>query len=320
MKVLDQVITDDYAIYHGDAIEVTKSFPDNSIDYQFQSPPFQSLFTYSNSDRDMSNSSDSEFWDHYKFLIQEEFRTLKEGRLISIHCMNLPTSKFRDGYIGIRDFRGDIIRAYEKAGFIFHSEVVIYKDPAVAMQRTKAQPLLHATIKKDSCKNRMGLPEYVVTFKKPGDNVEPVSGELKYYTGECELEGFEKVHLNDGRFISMPKKDDTWNSINIWNRFADPIYFDLNETNTLNKKQAKDKRDERHLSPTNLDLIERCIQLWTNEGDTVKTSFAGIGSELYVALKHGRKAVGIELKESYFEELKKNMEDAVTVGQYDLGF
>jgi len=320
MKVLDQVITDDYAIYHADTVEVAKTLPDNSVGFSVFSPPFESLFTYSNSDRDMGNSSSSsEFWEQYKFLIKEQFRVMKEGRNVAIHCMNLPTSKFHHGYIGVRDFRGEIIKAYQEAGFIYHSEVCIWKDPVVAMQRTKALGLLHKTIKKDSSMSRQGLPDYVVVMRKAGKNDYPVEGEFTHYAGEEKLEGFREVIYNDGRTVQVPVKN-KGTSIDVWQRYASPVWDTIRQTNTLNYKLARDGSDERHIAPLQLDVIERCLQLWSKEGDTVWSPFMGIGSEGYVSLKMGRKFIGAELKESYFKCAKDNLDDALRIGQYDLGF
>lgn len=281
MKSINSVITKDYALYHGDSCEVIKGIPSNSIHFQIYSPPFASLYTYSSSDRDLGNSRTyDEFWQHYKYLIDEQFRVQKEGRLISIHCMNLPTSKVNDGYTGIRDFRGDIIRAYQEAGFIYHSEVCIWKDPVVAMQRTKALGLLHKQIKKDSAMSRQGIPDYLVTMRKPGVNDEPIT------------------HTNE----SFP--------VAIWQRYASPVWDDINPSKTLQYASGRDGNDERHICPLQLQVIERAIDLWSNPGDTVFSPFMGIGSEGYVSVEKGRKFIGIELKESYFNLAVKNIESA----------
>ena len=255
-KVLDQSIGEDYALYHGDCVEVIQGIPDESIHFSVYSPPFESLFTYSNSDRDMGNSSSpDEFWDHYKFLIKEQYRTMMSGRIVAVHCMNLPTTKGRDGFIGIRDFRGEIIRAFQNEGFIFHSEVVIWKDPVVAMQRTKAMGLLHKTIEKDSTMSRMGIPDTMVIFRKPGDNSVPVAGrfDIDQYAGEDKPEVAADAHNGEV---------DRWNSINIWQRYADPIWSDIRRSNTLNFRAGRAKEDERHICPLQLDTIERIIHTW----------------------------------------------------------
>lgn len=309
MNVLDQKITDNYAVYNADTVEVAKSLPDESVDFSVFSPPFSSLYTYSNSDRDMGNvKSDAEFWEQYRFLIAEQFRAMKPGRNIAIHCMNLPSSKQNDGYIGIKDFRGDIIREYQKAGFIYHSEVCIWKCPVVAMTRTKALGLLHKTIKKDSAMSRMGIPDYIVTMRKPGENKRPVAGEFKYYVGDTPPYGFTKIDREDGSHFWMPSENNT--SVDVWQKYASPIWDDINQTDTLNFREGRDSDDERHICPLQLDVIERCLQLWSIPGDVVWTPFMGIGSEVYMALKMGRKAIGAELKPSYFELAVRNIEQA----------
>jgi DNA modification methylase len=316
MKVLNQVITDKYAIYNADCVEFARTLPDNSIDFSIFSPPFSSLYTYSNSDRDMGNSgSDAEFWQHYKFLIAEQYRIHAPGRNVAIHCMNLPSSKQNDGFIGIKDFRGDIIRAYQEAGFIYHSEVCIWKCPVVAMTRTKALGLLHKTIKKDSAMSRQGIADYLVVMRKPGINEKPISGEFKYYVGDNPPAGFEGIQRDDGRFYFVPGNSGT--SIDVWQNYASPVWDDINQTNTLNFREGRDNDDERHICPLQLDVIERAMQLWSMPGDTVYTPFLGIGSEAYVAVKMGRNAIGTELKESYFKLATRNMTMAEK-GNYDL--
>lgn len=281
MKVLNQTISDKFAMYHADCIEVAKSLPDQSIDYSVFSPPFSSLYTYSNSDRDMGNSTgDADFWIHFKFLIKELHRVLRNGRNISVHCMNLPTSKQNHGYIGIRDFRGDIIRAFQDVGFIYHSEVTVWKDPVVAMQRTKALGLLWKQIKKDSSMSRQGIPDYVVTFRKKGENTKPIA------------------HTPDDF------------SVDEWQRLASPCWMDIKQSNTLNKKMARDDEDERHIAPLQLDLIHRCLRLWSTKDDVVFSPFGGIGSEGWVSLQLGRKFIGAELKESYYKVASENLKQA----------
>jgi len=313
MKVIDQVITDNYAIYHADTVDVAESLPDNSVHFSIFSPPFESLYTYSNSDRDMGNSSTAnEFWDHYKFLIAEQFRAMMSGRLVAIHCMNLPTSKINHGYIGIRDFRGEIIRAYQDAGFYYHSEVCIWKDPVIAMQRTKALGLLHKTIIKDSAMSRQGIPDYLVVMRKPGENPEPISGALDHFVGEDVPADFKPVEYDDGRRAWVVANDNA-TPIDVWQRYASPIWMDINQTDTLQYRTARDGNDERHICPLQLDVIERSIQLWSNPGDTVWSPFMGIGSEGYVAIQQNRKFIGAELKASYFAIARQNMRQAKSV-------
>jgi DNA modification methylase len=297
VEVLDQFVDVESgcSIYNGDCVEVIKGIPDEGIGFTVFSPPFASLYTYSNSDRDMGNSRTyDEFASHFRFLIEDLYRVTQPGRLCSVHCMNLPTSKTRHGYIGIQDFRGDIIRDFQREGWIFHSEVCIWKDPVTAMQRTKALGLLHKQLVKDSCLSRQGIPDYVVTFRKPGENKNRVEGELDYFAGD------------KGTFQSTGRL-----SIDIWQRYASPVWMDIDMSNTLQYTTARDEKDERHICPLQLDVIERCVQLWSNPGDIVLTPFMGIGSEVYVALKTGRKAVGVELKESYFKVAKKNAQLAI---------
>lgn len=278
VKVIQQDSGDKWAIYRGDCIEVVKGIPDSSVDFSIFSPPFASLYTYSASDRDMGNCSDQEeFAEHFKFLIPELLRVTKPGRLLSFHCTNLQTLKERDGYIGIRDLRGDLIRAFQSAGWIYHSEVVIWKDPVTAMQRTKALGLLHKTIRKDSAMSRQGIPDYLVTMRKPGVNPDPVS-----HTAE-----------------QFP--------VSLWQRYASPVWFDINPSRTLQHRSAREHQDERHICPLQLQVIERALQLWTNPNDVVLSPFAGIGSEGYVAVQNGRRFVGIELKESYYGQMRSNL-------------
>jgi DNA methylase/SNF2-related domain len=272
--------TDNYTIYLGDCVKHSRNISENSIDYSIFSPPFADLFVYSNSDHDMGNcKNDAEFVTQLRFLIDELFRIVKTGRNVSFHCMNLPTTKMRQGFIGLRDFRGDLIRAFQDAGFIYHSEVCIWKDPVVAMQRTKALGLLHKTIRENSTMSRMGLPDYVVTMRKPGD---------------CET---RVTHGDD-----LP--------VHMWQKYASPIWDDINQSRTLNKMPARDENDEKHMCPLQLDVIERCIHLWTNKGETVFSPFTGIGSEGYVSVQMGRKFIGTELKPQYFEVAKNNLSDA----------
>lgn len=304
-KVIDQIITDEYSLYHGDSVEVVQGIPDNSIHFSVYSPPFESLYTYSNSDRDMGNSaSTDQFWNHYKFLIAEQYRTMIPGRIVAVHCMNMPTTKGRDGFIGIRDFRGEIIRAFQEVGFIFHSEVVVWKDPVVAMQRTKAVGLLHKTICKDSSQSRMGIPDTLVMFRKPGENPIPVAGQFN-------LEEYAGTEPPDVAHNAYNGEVERWNSINIWQRYASPVWYDINQSNTLNFRDGRHEDDEKHICPLQLDVIDRCLQLWSLPGETVLTPFLGIGSEAYMAVKKNRKAIGIELKQSYFELAKKNVASAI---------
>ncbi len=271
---------DGFTLHLGDCVKWSRRMDDNSVDYSVFSPPFADLFVYSNSDHDMGNcKDDGEFVAQLRFLIGELFRVIKPGRNVSFHCMNLPTTKMRQGFIGLRDFRGDLIRAFQDAGFVYHSEVCIWKDPVVAMQRTKALGLLHKTIRENAAMSRMGLPDYVVTMRKPGD---------------CE----DRVTHGD----DLP--------VHMWQKYASPIWDDINQGRTLNKLPARDENDEKHMCPLQLDVIERCIHLWTNPGDVVFSPFTGIGSEGYCAVKMGRRFVGIELKPQYWDLACQNIADA----------
>lgn len=289
----DTVTGENFELHLGDCVQEIKKLADNSVDYSIFSPPFASLYTFSASDCDMSNcKSYQDFIAHFKFLAKELFRVIKSGRLISFHCMNLTLSKASNGFMGIKDFRGDLIRIFEEVGFVQHSEVVIWKDPVIAMQRTKAIGLLHKQVMKDSTVSRQALPDYLITMGKRGINQEPVSGLLDYYVGTSDPTSGD---------------DDYRNSINIWSKYASPVWMDINPSDTLQREGAKENDDERHISLLQLQVIHRALQLWTNPGDLVLSPFAGIGSEGYEALKMNRRYVGFELKKSYFNMAVKNL-------------
>lgn len=289
VNVIDQAVSERYALYNGDSAEILRSIPDSSVHYSIFSPPFASLYTYSNSERDLGNCrTTAEFYKQFKFIVDELFRVLIPGRLISFHCMDLPLSKERDGVIGLRDFRGELIKLFEDSGFVLHSQVCIWKDPVIAMQRTKAIGLLHKQLKKDSCMSRQGIPDYLVTMRKPGDNPEPVS------------------HTNE----TFP--------VEIWQKYASPIWTDINPSDTLQASSARDEKDERHICPLQLTVIRRALNLWSNPGDVVLTPFLGIGSEAVVALQSGRRAIGIELKPSYYQQAVRNCENVTESEQISL--
>ncbi len=307
-KCVDQTHGDNFAIYQGDSCEIIREIPGDSIHFGIHSPPFEGLYKFSNYDRDISNNEGDGFWTHYQFLIQELLRVTMPGRLHSVHCMQLPTSKIRHGHIGMRDFRGEIIRAYEDAGWIFHSEVCIWKDPVVAQQRTKSLRLLHKQIVKDSCMSGQGLADYIVTFRKPGENPEPLSGGFTEYVGtglDISREAYERDTA--GRESSWPYEK--WASILVWQRYASPVWMDIDQHRTLQYRGGRDEKDEVHISPLQLDVIERCIDLWSAHGDVILTPFLGIGSEVYAAVEMGRRAIGFELKPSYFAQAVKNLKD-----------
>lgn len=309
IKCVEQVVTDDYAIYQGDCFELIRAIPGDSIHFGIHSPPFSGLYKFSNFDRDLSNSEDDAFFEHYAFLIQELLRVTMPGRLHSVHCMQLPTSKNRDGAIGMRDFRGEIVRAYVDAGWIFHSEVCIWKDPVSAMTRTKSHRLLHKQMAKDSTISGQGLADYVMTFRKPGENPEPVEGILTDFVG-VGLDISREAYERDTRGRPNPWPYDQWVSILIWQRYASPVWMDIDQHRTLQYRAARDEKDEAHISPLQLDVIERCIDLWSMPGDTVLTPFLGIGSEVYGAVEMGRRGIGFELKPSYFKQAVKNLREA----------
>lgn len=308
LKAVNQVITDQYAIYEGDSCEIMPELPENSIGFSIHSPPFEGLYKFSNSDRDVSNSEGETFWAHYGFIIDQLLRITKPGRLASVHVMQLPTSKTRDGYIGMRDFRGEVVREFQKRGWIFSSEVCIWKDPVVAQQRTKSIRLLHKQIEKDSSISGQGLADYIVTFRKPGENMERISGKFEIYVGEGNAP--ESI---ESRLRRQSQADaEKWYSIEVWQRYASPVWMDISQSRTLQYRGARDEKDEQHISPLQLDVIERCIHLWSNPGDIVFTPFMGIGSEVYGAVELGRKGMGIELKASYFRQAVKNLSDVQT--------
>ena len=282
MNVINQIIKDRYAIYNADSVELSKEIPDNSIHYTIFSPPFSSLYTYSNSDRDMGNcKGDDEFMIHFKFLARELYRITMPGRLLSFHCMDLPMMKSRDGVIGLKDFPAILREVFEECGFIYHSKITIWKNPVTEMQRTKALGLLHKQIRKDSSMSRQGIPDYIVTTRKPGDNPELIS------------------HTHE----SFP--------VNVWQQYASPVWMDIRQSDTLQKKSARAEKDEKHICPLQLSVIQRCIELWTNPNDIVYDPFGGIGSTSYVALIRGRRTISCELKESYYNQMQGNIEMAL---------
>lgn len=289
MEAIDYASGKNWALYNGDCIDVLRGMPTDSVGLSVFSPPFSSLYTYSNSDRDLGNCrTDEEFFEHFGFVMAEIARVLMPGRSVAMHCMDLPTSKVRDGHIGLRDFPGELIRCGEANGLIYHSSVVIWKDPVTSMQRTKALGLLHKTIRTDSSMSRMGIPDRVVVLRKPGAN--PVS--IKHTSEQYPVD--------------------------MWQRVASPVWMDIDPSDTLQYRAAREAEDERHICPLQLEVIRRCCELWSAPGDVVMTPFAGIGSELYVAVEMGRKAIGVELKPSYFRQAVKNLESVETQRANDL--
>jgi len=293
MAVKDQVQTEQYAIYNGDACEVLTTIPDASVDFSIFSPPFADLYCYSDNPADLGNcGSYAEFFEHFGFIIRELVRLVKPGRLCAVHCIDIPAMKELDGYIGLKDYPGDIIRAFQDAGFIYHSRHVIWKDPLIEATRTKALGLMHKQLLKDSTRCRAGLPDYLLAFRTPGENAVNVShGEgLEKYCGAKD-----------------PGETGVKRSHNIWRAYASPVWMDIRQTNTLDARKARDPEDEKHLCPLQLDVIERACVLWSNPGEVVLTPFMGVGSECYGAVLNGRRALGIELKSSYYRQAVQNM-------------
>lgn len=277
--IRNKYITDEFALYHGDCVEVTPMLPDESVGLSIFSPPFAELYTYSDEVADMGNSKDyNEFLFAFSFLVKELFRITMQGRNVCVHCMDLPIQKGKEGYIGLRDFSNMIRESFEKEGFIYHSRITIWKDPVVEMQRTKALGLLHKQVKKDSTMSRVGLPDYVMVFRKDGNRDNPV---------HCDI------------------------NVDTWQKYASPVWDDINYSNTLNLKGSRDEKDEKHICPLQLDTIDRLLTLYSNEGDTILTPFLGIGSEVYQSVLRNRKAIGIELKESYYNAAVRNCNNAL---------
>jgi hypothetical protein len=316
VRILGQTDGGKWVAYWGDCVDVVRGLDDASIHYTVMSVPFSSLYTYSASPRDFGNcTGDEMFFEQMRFLAAELYRVTKPGRLVSTHCMLLPKSKQTDGVIGLKDFRGDLIRAYEEAGFTFHSEVCIWKDPVTAMQRTKALGLLHKQIRKDSAMSRQGIADWlvswvktetghIVTVRKDGENDEPIAHTADEFPVEMWQRYASPVWATRG-------EDDDDGFVKLDARQLDDESSGINPSDTLQYRSARDDRDERHIAPLQLSVIRRCVRLWTNPGDTVLSPFMGIGSEGYVALKEGRRFVGAELKESYFKQAVRNLEAAV---------
>lgn len=273
-----------FTAIHGDCVEEVAKLPDNSIDFSIFSPPFAELYVYSDDIRDMGNCQDyEEFFVHFQFLVKELARVIKSGRLVAVHCMDLPAMKGKDGYIGLKDFSGMLIQAFEKEGFIYHDRITIWKSPVVEMTRTKSIGLLHKTIKKDSSLSRTGIPDYILVFRNAGDNLVPITHQDKDENKENYL------------------------PVNLWQKYAEPVWYDINYSDTLQYTSAREEKDEKHICPLQLETIRRCLHLWSNEGETVLSPFGGIGSEGYESLRLNRNYIGIELKESYYNQMQRNL-------------
>ena len=289
---IDESHGENYAAYCGDCIEIVSEMPSESIGLSVYSPPFSHLFIYSSSERDMGNvRSDDEFFTQYGFLLKELYRVTKPGRLTAVHCSDMPRTKSMHGSVGIYDMPGDIIRAHEAQGWTYHSRVCIWKDPVVEMTRTKALGLLYKQLQKDSTRSRVGLPDYLLVFRKtPADEATA-----------------DKVGQDSSMF-----------PVSQWQQWASPVWMDINQTNVLNARAARADKDEKHLCPLQLDLIERAILLWSNRGDTILSPFMGIGSEGHGAIKTGRRFIGCELKESYYRQAVKNLQAAEAISNSDM--
>lgn len=278
VRCLNECHGEDWVAYNGDCVDVVRQLPDASIGFSIYSPPFAQLFVYSESEVDMGNSADdAEFIAHYSYLVRDLLRVTKPGRLTAVHCSDLPMTKWRDGAVGIKDFSGAIIRIHEEAGWILHSRRTIWRSPVTEMTRTKHVGLLYKQLRADSVKSRGGMPDYLMTFVKPGDNTEPIT-----HTPE-----------------EFP--------LDQWQEWASPVWMTINQSNVLNARLAKEANDEKHLCPLQLDVIERAVVLWSNPGDTVLSPFMGIGSEGWQSLNLGRRFVGVELKESYWRQACENL-------------
>jgi DNA modification methylase len=281
-----------------------KDVPDNSVGLSVFSPPFADLFVYSSHVEDMGNcNDDKQFIEQFGFLAKELYRVIKSGRNVCIHCMDLPSQKGRHGYIGLRDFSGLILRLFESVGFVYASRITIWKDPVTAMQRTKALGLLHKQIKKDATMSRVGIPDTILVFRKDGERVDPVA----HYGSYQEMINAIKENPSLDESIEESRILD----VELWQKYASPIWMDINQSDTLNGRIARENEDEKHLCPLQLPVIQRLVHLYSNPGDTVLTPFMGIGSELYQSVLMKRKGIGFELKESYYDQAKKNLESAV---------
>ena len=276
---LNEAHGDNWAAYNGDCVEVVSQLPDESIGFSVYSPPFGNLFVYSESANDMGNSADDdEFGAHYAFLVREKFRVTKPGRITAVHCSDLPMTKWRDGVVGIKDFSGQIIKIHQDAGWVLHSRRTIWKCPVMEMTRTKHVGLLYKQLKSDSAKSRGGMPDYLLTFVKPGVNEDPITHDPENFPVEQ------------------------------WQEWASPVWMTVNQTRVLNVQAAREAKDERHLCPLQLDVIERALVMWSNPGDVVLSPFMGIGSEGWCAIKMRRRFIGVELKESYFRQAARNLQ------------
>ena len=277
--------TPTFRAIHGDCVEEVAKLPTDSIDFSIFSPPFAELYVYSDDIRDMGNCKDyDEFFVHFQFLVKELARVVKSGRLVAVHCMDLPAMKGKDGYIGLKDFSGMLIQSFQKEGFIYHDRVTIWKSPVVEVTRTKAIGLLHKTILKDSSMSRPGIPDYILVFRNAGDNIVPITHQV------------------------TDEKQENYLPVSLWQKYAEPVWYDINYSDTLQYTSARDEKDEKHICPLQLETIRRCLHLWSNEGETVLSPFGGIGSEGHESLRLKRNFIGIELKPSYYNQMQRNLQ------------
>ena len=277
--------TPTFRAIHGDCVEEVAKLPTDSIDFSIFSPPFAELYVYSDDIRDMGNCKDyDEFFVHFQFLVKELARVVKSGRLVAVHCMDLPAMKSKDGYIGLKDFSGMLIQSFQKEGFIYHDRITIWKSPVVEMTRTKSIGLLHKTIKKDSSMSRTGIPDYILVFRNAGDNLVPITHQ------------------------DTDEKQENYLPVSLWQKYAEPVWYDINYSDTLQYASARDEKDEKHICPLQLETIRRCLHLWSNEGETVLSPFGGIGSEGHESLRLKRNFIGIELKPSYYNQMQRNLQ------------
>ena len=277
--------TPTFRAIHGDCVEEVAKLPTDSIDFSIFSPPFAELYVYSDDIRDMGNcKAYDQFFVHFQFLVKELARVVKSGRLVAVHCMDLPAMKGKDGYIGLKDFSGMLIQSFQKEGFIYHDRVTIWKSPVVEVTRTKSIGLLHKTILKDSSMSRTGIPDYILVFRNAGDNLVPITHQV------------------------TDEKQENYLPVNLWQKYAEPVWYDINYSDTLQYTSARDEKDEKHICPLQLETIRRCLHLWSNEGETVLSPFRGIGSEGHESLRLKRNFIGIELKPSYYNQMQRNLQ------------
>jgi len=299
INCLDHAHGRDFAMYRGDCVEVLRQLPENSIDFSVFSPPFSSLYTYSDNDRDMGNvGCDAEFFEGYRHVARELYRVIRPMRLIAVHCSDIPMLKQNTGKIGLSDFSGQLVRAHQEEGWLLHSKITIWKDPVTEMQRTKSIGLLYKQLRKDSAYSRVGLPDYMLIFRK-WDESHPARVPVTKNAADFPVGQWQQY--------ASPVWKTTASTEDPWHRTADPVWMDINQSNTMNARLARGAKDEKHMCPLQLDVIDRCIRLWTNPGEVVLSPFGGVGSEGVGALRLGRKFVGIELKGSYFERAVINL-------------